>query len=123
VKRREFFAFLGGTVAWPLYLSAQRPPKLVRIGYLSLGTAATTARLVEALWSGLRELWYVEGENFLLEYRRAEEATQLAELAADLVRANVDVIFRQSCRWRGRLLPGIVLSRPLHRLERGLAVS
>jgi putative tryptophan/tyrosine transport system substrate-binding protein len=96
VKRRAFFAFLGGTVAWPLYLSAQRPPKLVRIGYLSLGTAATTAPLVEALRSGLRELGYVEGENLLLEYRRAEVATQLPDLAADLVRANVDVIFAPS---------------------------
>jgi ABC-type uncharacterized transport system substrate-binding protein len=45
---------------------------------------------------GLRELGYVEGKNIVIEFRWAERADQLRELAAELVRMNVDVIFATS---------------------------
>jgi hypothetical protein len=41
VKRREFTALLGGTVAtWPLMARAQQPNQIARIGYLSQESAA-----------------------------------------------------------------------------------
>ena len=47
---------------------------------------------VETFREGLRQLGYVEGQNFAVEYRSGERATQLAELAAELVRQKVDLI-------------------------------
>jgi putative ABC transport system substrate-binding protein len=51
---------------------------------------------VEALRAGLRDLGYVEGKNIVIEFRWAETVEQLPELATELVRMNVDVIFAPS---------------------------
>jgi putative ABC transport system substrate-binding protein len=44
------------------------------------------------LRDGLRDLGYVEGRNLVIEYRSADDWAQLAALAAELVRLNVEVI-------------------------------
>ena len=94
MRRREF---LGGAAAlWPLPLSAQQPVKVPQIGYLGFGSASAWANRVEAMRVGLRELGYIEGKNIVIEFRWAERADQLRELAAELVRMNVDVIFATS---------------------------
>jgi putative ABC transport system substrate-binding protein len=49
-----------------------------------------------ALQTGLRELGYVDGKNIAIEFRWAETVEQLSELAAALVRTNVDIIFATS---------------------------
>jgi hypothetical protein len=47
----------------------------------------------EALLQGLRDLGYVEGQNFVLVDRYAEgQQERLPELAAELVRLEVDII-------------------------------
>jgi putative ABC transport system substrate-binding protein len=51
---------------------------------------------VEVLRAGLRDLGWVEGKNIVIEFRWADTVQQLPELAADLVRMNVDVIFASS---------------------------
>jgi ABC-type uncharacterized transport system substrate-binding protein len=94
MRRREFIGFVGSAAAaWPLAARAQQPEKIARIGYLDLGPASARADRVEALRTGLREFGYVEGKNIAIEFRWAERAEQLPDLAADLVRRNVDVIF------------------------------
>jgi putative tryptophan/tyrosine transport system substrate-binding protein len=45
---------------------------------------------------GLHDLGYVEGKNIVIEFRWAERVDQLPELAAELVRMNVDLIFASS---------------------------
>ncbi len=51
----------------------------------------------EAIRLALRELGYIEGQNIAIEYRYAEgNPDRLPELAAELVRLNVDVIFATS---------------------------
>jgi len=74
----------------PPAAEAQPRPKVPRIGLLwpgELGPSATAFR------QGLRDLGYVEGQNMAIEYRYAEgKADRLPELAAELVRLNVDVL-------------------------------
>jgi len=91
-KRREFIVSLGGaTLAWPLVARAQQP-RLPRIGALAL-TSADAQSLGKELREGLRDLGYIEGQNFAFESRSAEgNVARLPELAAELVGLQVDVI-------------------------------
>jgi ABC-type uncharacterized transport system substrate-binding protein len=71
----------------------QQPAKIRRVGFLGPTTASGTARWVEALREGLRDLGYVEGKNIVIDFRWAEgKYERLPELAAELVRLKVDVI-------------------------------
>ena len=72
---------------------AQQPKKVARIGFLA-GTAASIEKnRIEAFRQGLRELGYVEGKNIVIEWRWAEgKFDRLPDLAAELVRLNVEVI-------------------------------
>jgi putative tryptophan/tyrosine transport system substrate-binding protein len=93
MQRREFIALLGGIAAWPIAARAQQSTPVARIGYLNTNDASTAASYVEAFRAGLRDLGYVEGKNFVIESRFAEgNVDRLPELAAELVRGNVDVI-------------------------------
>jgi ABC-type uncharacterized transport system substrate-binding protein len=96
MKRREFITLLGGAAAWPLAARAQQPAKVARIGHLDLGPPFARASRVEALRAGLRDLGWIEGKNIVIEFRWADGVQQLHELAAELVRMNVDVIFAPS---------------------------
>jgi len=73
---------------------AQEPAKVPRIGILAPRTRADGARYNEAFIRGLREKGWEPGKNVIVEYRFADgRPERLPELAAELVRANVDVIF------------------------------
>jgi putative ABC transport system substrate-binding protein len=73
-------------------MARAQQPKYVRIGALVL-TNADAQALGRALGEGLRELGYVEGQNFAFEFRSAEgEADRLPQLATELARVPVDVI-------------------------------
>src|SRR6266550_1658650 len=73
---------------------AQQSKKVQRVGILLLvSTREATAHLVEAFRHGLRDFGYVEGRNITVEQRFGEgKVERLSDLAADLVRLNVDVI-------------------------------
>jgi putative ABC transport system substrate-binding protein len=72
---------------------AQQAAKIPRIGYLTLASASSNLPRREAFLHGLRNLGYIEGQNVNIEYRYANSRTdRLPELAADLVRIQVDVI-------------------------------
>lgn len=64
-----------------------------RIGLLAAGSPHPRPRPIEALIEALRDLGYVEGRTIQIEYRWAEgKPERLVALAAELVRANVDLI-------------------------------
>ena len=76
---------------------AQQSKKVYRVGYLSSGPASPPSGRREAFRQGLRELGYVEGQNLIIEYRFAEgKLNRLPELAAELIRLKLDVIFAYS---------------------------
>ncbi len=73
--------------------NAQQPAgKIPRIGILRAGTPPDP--IVDRLLQGLRDLGYVDGKNVIIELRFAEGKLDRApELAAELVRLKVDVVF------------------------------
>jgi putative tryptophan/tyrosine transport system substrate-binding protein len=92
VRRRRFLVAAPGLFA-PLASLAQQAAKVARIGYLSLAPTGFDKSWVDAFRQGLRELGYVEGNNVVIEQRHAEgRFERLPELAAELVRLNVDVV-------------------------------
>jgi ABC-type uncharacterized transport system substrate-binding protein len=93
MRRREFITLLGGAaLGWPLAARAQQV-KIWRIGMLETIAPERNAANLAALRQGLRELGYVEGQNYVLEHRSADgRAERFPSLAAELVRARVDLI-------------------------------
>jgi putative tryptophan/tyrosine transport system substrate-binding protein len=92
VKRREFIAGLGGTVAWPVIARAQQP-RLPMIGFLSVASRDLYVDRLRAFHQGLNDTGYTEGRNVIVEYRWANgENDRLPALALDLVRHRPDVI-------------------------------
>jgi putative ABC transport system substrate-binding protein len=94
MRRREFITLLGGAAAtWPLAAGAQVQQKMARIGYLGAGIRTVSPNPLDAFLQGLRDLGYVEGQNFVLVDRYAEgQQERLPELAVELVRLEVDII-------------------------------
>ncbi len=94
MDRRTFVATLaGGLLAAPLAAWAQPTGKIPRIGRLSPATPAADS-FMSTFRQALRDLGWIEGQNIAIEYRFAEgRLDRLPELAAELVRLNVDLIF------------------------------
>jgi putative ABC transport system substrate-binding protein len=71
---------------------AQQAKKLFRVGLLSTATPRSGPQFV-AFEQHLRELGYVEGQDVAFEFRNAEgQAERLSDLAAELVRLQVDIM-------------------------------
>jgi len=86
-------ALVLSSIAAPLAVDAQRPEKLFRIGMLERTSTAINAANLEGFRQGLRELGYVEGKSFVIEYRSADGRDErFPSLAAELVRLKVDLI-------------------------------
>ncbi len=94
IERRKFLAALGGAAAaWPVGARAQQPGKLPTIGFLVAGTPSSHGPWVAGFVQRLRELGWIEGRTIAIEYRWAEgRSDRAAEIAAEFVRRNVDVI-------------------------------
>jgi ABC-type uncharacterized transport system substrate-binding protein len=91
MKRREFILLVGGVgVAWPLAARAQPTSKVHRIGFLRVG--APPPSFIVPLQMALKDLGYVEGKNYTFEYGLAKSVAELPNLAADLVRRQVNVL-------------------------------
>jgi len=94
MKRREFITLLGGAAAvWPLAARAQQTGKVWRIGFLSAVSREGYSRLYTGFQQGMRELGYVEGKDFVAEWRSAEgRYERFPDIAAELVHLKVDII-------------------------------
>jgi putative tryptophan/tyrosine transport system substrate-binding protein len=118
---------LAGCGRWPW--QGQPPARVPRLGYLRQSPFETSASF-EPFQDGLRELGYVEGQNLTVEYRTANGvAERLPDLAAELVKAQVDVIVAASpsgpvhaARNATSTIP-IVMLGVTHPVEEGLVAS
>ena len=96
MRRREVIAALAGAAAaWPLGARAQQPGRTARIGYLTAASRddPLARRNLDVFRQELRTLGHVEGQTIAVEHRFAErDVSRLPQLAAELVRLNVDVL-------------------------------
>jgi putative ABC transport system substrate-binding protein len=96
IQNFKYAGIVGIIITLAIYAAvahAQQPKKISRIGFLAGGSRAADSLLLEAFWQRMKELGYVEGKNITAEYRFAEgEPQRLPNLAAELVRLNVDII-------------------------------
>ena len=91
MRRREFFALLGGApMAWPSVATAQ---KVKRLGFFGSSTSAAMAPWTAAFVRRLAELGWIDGRDFVIDYRFAEgRSDRYREIVEGFVRQNVDVI-------------------------------
>ncbi len=111
---------------------AQQKGKVYRIGYLVAGKSDPTSHPPSiAFRQKLRELGYVEGQNLVIEYRRAERKYErLPDLAAELVRLKVDVIVTsgstrviRAAQRATRTIPIVFRGSPRDPVARGFVAS
>jgi putative ABC transport system substrate-binding protein len=95
VNRRAFITIVGGCIpAVPRIAGAQAGAKTKVIGVLSLTSPDTSTHLAKAGSDALRELGWVLGQNLTSISRYAYgRLERVPELAAELVRSNVDLIW------------------------------
>ena len=97
MRRRDFIVLGAAAGAWPLLAHAQQATRVPVIGFFGASTASIANQRVSALLRRLRELGWVEGRTVAIEYRWAEGSSEnLDEVANELVRLKVDVIFANS---------------------------
>ena len=115
MDRRTFLgALVSGLLAAPLAAEGQQSGKVPRIGVL--GVTAMAPSLGEAFRQGLGQFGYTEGRNIVIDQRHAEGRPEgLPQLASDLVRLKVDIIFARgagalsAAKHATRLIPTVAV--------------
>ncbi len=89
MNRRLFVCLVaGGLIAVRASATGQQSERVYRIGYLRERQLPPSG----AFFDSMRRLGWIDGQNFKLESRYADDEGQLAALAAELVQLKVDLI-------------------------------
>jgi putative ABC transport system substrate-binding protein len=135
MRRREFITLLGGVaVSWPLTAHAQQAEKLPRIGFLGLDRTATAATvmidLYRAFSSQLEKNGFREGQNIIVEYRAVDDPRGPFVGAAELLRAQPDLLVAagpevalQAVIGASGHIPIVMLAVNFDPIERGYVAS
>jgi putative ABC transport system substrate-binding protein len=90
MRRREFIAFMGASVALPFGARAQQTPPT--LGIMTPASPATT-QVVRAVVEAMKELGWYENQNYRVLYRFAEgHLDRIPTLVDELVAQRVDVL-------------------------------
>src|SRR5262245_17125127 len=101
------------TFLLPLESAAQQTGKVYRVGWLEVCGPGPRRSHFDIFRARLAEQGYVEGKNISFEQRFADcRYDRMPGLAADLVRAPVDVLFTMGTR-AARVVAGAVKTTPL----------
>jgi putative ABC transport system substrate-binding protein len=94
MDRRRFLLSALGSLVTPVVAAAQSSGKVARVGILSVGPMAAAEEVARSpLTVALQQLGWTAGQNIRFEVHAAAGNTdRLPALAAELVRAHVDVI-------------------------------
>jgi putative ABC transport system substrate-binding protein len=91
MRRREFIALMGTSVAWPFAAMAQQPGRIYRLGCLLSSPRDNPVYIV--FFDELRRRGFIDGQNLTVEFRAyAQHIDLIPQFAAELVKARVDVI-------------------------------
>ncbi len=120
-----------GLLIAALSAEAQQAKKIHRIGYLSRRWTESAKHQIAAFKQGMRELGFVEGQNYVIEYRNAKgEKERLPEVAAEMVRLQVDVILTspsppmiRAAQRATRTIPIVIPVINIDPVEAGFVVS
>jgi putative tryptophan/tyrosine transport system substrate-binding protein len=92
MRRREFIALMGASVALPFAATAQEAGRTYRLGIVTI--SPPNDAVFNALFDGLRRLGFIEGKNLTVETRvYGQHPELLADSVAGLLKAKVDVIY------------------------------
>lgn len=134
MKRRHLLAALGaGVLTAPLAAFPQQPPKVPRIGFLSLDAAGADIgrQQQQFMQEALGRAGYRIGKDLVVEWRFSEgRVERLPRLAEELVRLRVDVIVAVSsaeatlaAMGATRTIPIVMHYFPGDPVERGVVAS
>ena len=99
MHRRTVVGTVVGLLAWPLRGIAQPAGRVARIGFIGSTARDSLRTFVDPMRQGLRELGYVEGQNYAFEFRWAEgKQEHFPELLAELIALVPDVIVTTGTR-------------------------
>jgi putative tryptophan/tyrosine transport system substrate-binding protein len=100
ITRRRQVLILGAALAVPLPSRSQQSGSIRRIGFLasrSRSTPSSPDPYYDAFVDQMRKVGYVEGKDLAIEWRFADgKYERLPQLAAELVKASVEVIVTHS---------------------------
>jgi putative tryptophan/tyrosine transport system substrate-binding protein len=126
MRRRQFITVAAGAFACPLVVLAQQIGRMPSVAFF---TAGSRSNALPVLVEALRQLGWIEGKNVRFELRYADNhLDRLPELAAGLVRLNVNVIVTagtlapQAAKQATTAIP-IVMSSAGDPLRSGLVTS
>jgi ABC-type uncharacterized transport system substrate-binding protein len=92
MRRREFIALMGASVAWSVPALAQEAGRIYRLGGVAVGPR--TAPYFVPMFDELRRLGFIEGRNITIDWLSYGPRVDLIpEFVAGLVKARVDVIY------------------------------
>jgi putative tryptophan/tyrosine transport system substrate-binding protein len=125
MRRQDFIGRSAGVRVWFAVLAAcatllgtpqshaQRANGIARVGWLEVCAPGPLRPHFEIFRTRLAERGYREGKNLVFEQRFADcKYERMPELAAELVRASVDVLFTMGTR-AGRVVASAVKTTPL----------
>jgi len=96
MRRRDFISLIGSAaVVWPVAARSQASRKRPLIGRLSLGSRddSLVARYIDQFLSGMRELGYVEGQDFDMTYGMADfHSDRFPQVVAKMVELVPDIV-------------------------------
>ena len=130
LTRREWLTAALAALTAPRSVAAQSTSRVLRVGLLS-GGAARSSLAYAAFEETLRSLGYVDGTTLQFAFRTAEgRSERLPGLAAELVRARIDVLVApgseatlQAARGATTTLPIVVVAIDYDPIERGYVAS
>jgi putative ABC transport system substrate-binding protein len=92
MRRREFIALMGASVAWPFTALAQQAGRTYRVGLL-WAQPSQAEPVVTAFLDEMGRHGFIVGKNLTVDYRAFTlHPDRLSEYAAELVKSKVDVI-------------------------------
>jgi putative ABC transport system substrate-binding protein len=91
MRRREFIALTGASVAWPFAVLAQQPGRTYRLGCLF--ASGRVQELYDAFFEPARRHGFIEGQNLTVDLRDfSQHIDLLSSWADELSKVRVDVI-------------------------------